>query len=138
MVLTRYVARLRAPSGALVGRLCDGTPSDVWHVVIIAWPDTVARHADTLAEKWSGDDVDHGRERVIVDALSEETESWCIAALEPAAWRRFEDRCREARRRARGAEEPPPRLAAKPSTPKAPPERQRRGRTGRSIRPAGA
>jgi len=130
-VLTRYVMRLRAPSGALVGRLCDGTPSDVWHIAFVAWPDTCARHAESLAAKYPGADV-------VVDALSEETDSWCVAALEPAAWRRFEEQCAESRRRARGAEEPPPRLVAKPTTRKTEPDRPRRGRTGRSIRPAGA
>ncbi len=95
MGVNRYIARMRGPEGALVGRLCDGTPSDVWHVAVAA-KDIV--HARAMADSLSPGNLDE---------VLPETDTWCIPALEPEAWRRWEEMVRDSRRRARGAEESP-------------------------------
>ena len=92
MVLSRYVVRMRGPKGALAGRLCDGTPADVWHIAIVAWEGTHERHAAALAAKVEG---------AMIDLIAEDSDTWCVPALERAAWARAERRRADSRRSAR-------------------------------------
>jgi hypothetical protein len=87
------VVRMRGPKGALAGRLCDGTPADVWHIAFVAWADTHERHAAALAATVDG---------AVIDLIAEESDAWCVPALERAAWARAERRRADSRRLARG------------------------------------